>query len=125
LRERSDANERRLDAVVLGMGTDGHTASLFPETPTLEERERWIAVGNGQQVAPPRPRLTMTYPLLNSARLIALFVTGPGKQAALRRLAEQREGYRSLPVAGIVPAAGARLVWFLDQAALPTCSPWS
>jgi len=119
LGEGPEANECRLDAVVLGMGADGHTASLFPGTPALEERERWIVLNDGESVAPPRPRLTMTYPLLNQARLIALLVTGAGKQAALRRAAERREDYRTLPVLGVLPAREARLLWFLDQAAMP------
>jgi 6-phosphogluconolactonase len=119
LGERQDASERCLDAVVLGMGADGHTASLFPGTPALDERERWIVLNDGVQVAPPRPRMTMTFPLLNRARLIALLVTGEGKRAALRRLAENPDDHRTLPVAGVRPAAGARLFWFLDQAAVP------
>ncbi len=117
LAERRDASERCLDAVVLGMGADGHTASLFPGTPALDERERWIVLNDGEQVAPPRPRMTMTFPLLNHARFIALLVTGEGKQAALRRVAENPDDCRNLPVAGVIPAAGSRMVWFLDRAA--------
>jgi 6-phosphogluconolactonase/glucosamine-6-phosphate isomerase/deaminase len=117
LGERQDANERCLDAVVLGMGADGHTASLFPGTPALDERERWIVLNDGEQVAPPRPRMTMTFPLLNRARFIALLVTGEGKRATLRQLAAG--DHPTLPVAGVIPAAGSRLLWFLDQAALP------
>lgn len=117
LGERQDANERCLDAVVLGMGADGHTASLFAGTPALDERERWIVLNDGEQVAPPRPRMTMTFPLLNRARFIALLVTGEGKRATLRWLAAG--DHPTLPVAGVIPAAGSRLLWFLDQAALP------
>ena len=119
LAERQDASERCLDAVVLGMGADGHTASLFPGTPALEERERWVVLNDSEQVAPPRPRMTMTFPLLNHARFIALLVTGEGKQEALRKVAKNPDDCRNLPVAGVIPAAGARMVWFLDQAALP------
>jgi 6-phosphogluconolactonase len=125
LDQRPDARERRLDAVMLGMGADGHTASLFPQTSALDERERWIVRNDGDRIAPPRPRLTMTYPVLNQARFIALLVTGAGKQAALRRVADRREDYRSLPVAGIAPAAGSRLVWYIDETAVPTGSPSS
>ena len=119
LAERQDASERCLDAVVLGMGADGHTASLFPGTPALDERERWIVLNDGEQVAPPRPRMTMTFPLLNHARFIALLVTGEGKQDALCRVAENPDNPQGLPVALVVPTAGSRLFWFLDQAALP------
>jgi 6-phosphogluconolactonase len=119
LAERRDADERRLDAVVLGMGNDGHTASLFPRTRALDARERWIVLNDGDEVAPPRPRMTMTYPLLNRARLIALFVTGAGKKETLQRVAENPDDSASLPIAGVTPAAGSRMVWFLDQAAFP------
>ena len=119
LAEREDAAEPCLDAVVLGLGADGHTASLFPGSAALEERERWIVWNDGEPVTPPRPRMTMTYPVLNRARFIALLVTGAGKQAALRQLAAAREGARTLPVSGVIPQAGARLAWFFDQAAMP------
>jgi 6-phosphogluconolactonase len=119
LGKRQDADERCLDAVVLGMGGDGHTASLFPGTRALDERERSIVLNDGERVAPPRPRMTMTYPLLNRARFIALLVTGAGKQEALRQVAARPDDYRTLPVAGVIPATGSRLVWFLDLAALP------
>jgi 6-phosphogluconolactonase len=118
LDERPSA-ERRLDAIVLGMGPDGHTASLFPGSPALDERERWIVINDGDAVTPPRPRMTMTFPLINRTRFIALFVTGESKRAALRRLAGGREDYRTLPVAGVAGGAETRPVWFLDQAAVP------
>jgi 6-phosphogluconolactonase len=118
LAERTE-RDRGLDAVVLGMGADGHTASLFPGAAALEERERWIVFSDGEQVTPPRPRMTMTFRLLNQTRFIALFVAGESKREALRRVAAQREDYRTLPVAGVAPVAGGRMVWFLDRAALP------
>jgi 6-phosphogluconolactonase/glucosamine-6-phosphate isomerase/deaminase len=73
---------------------------------------------NGKET-PEWPRMTMTYPLLNHARFIALLVTGEGKQDALCRVAENPDDCRNLPVALVVPTAGSRLFWFLDQAALP------
>ena len=116
---RQDASERRLDAVVLGMGGDGHTASLFPGTPALDEQERWVVINDGERVAPPRPRMTMTYPFLNRAHFIALLVTGAGKKEILQRVAENSGDRHALPVTGVIPAPSSRMLWFLDLAALP------
>jgi len=119
LGERSELREQRLDAVVLGMGGDGHTASLFPRTEALDERERWIVLNDGDGVTPPRPRMTMTFPLLNHALLVALLVTGAGKQEAVGRAAGAAEDHHTLPVAGVAPTEGGRLLWYLDRAAVP------
>ena len=116
---RTNPEDRRLDAVVLGMGPDGHTASLFPGTPALAERERLVVLNDGDKVVPPRPRMTMTFPILNRARLIALLVTGAAKRPALARAWSNEANADAVPVAGIVPAPGSRLVWFLDQEAVP------
>jgi 6-phosphogluconolactonase len=114
LAERRDLADRRLDAVVLGMGADGHTASLFPGSPALAERERIIVLNDGDRVTSPRPRMTMTYPLLNRAHLIALLVTGESKKAALERAAAAPSDIAGCPVVGILPGIGSRLLWFLD-----------
>ena len=119
LAARRDLADRRLDAVVLGMGSDGHTASLFPGTPALDEREHLVVLNDGDRVASPRPRMTMTYPLLNRAFLITLLVTGASKRAALEKAAANPSDFVSWPVTGVVPAAGSRLLWFLDRDAAP------
>jgi 6-phosphogluconolactonase len=112
----------RLDFVLLGMGDDGHTASLFPGSPALRERSRWVIVNDGPAVTPP-PRITMTYPLLNAARDVAVLVTGAKKTATLRRVDEQfRTGgpdRATLPITGIEPADG-KLSWYLD----PDAAGW-
>jgi 6-phosphogluconolactonase len=99
----------RLDCVLLGLGADGHTASLFPGTPALEVADSWCTRG----VAPAAPvdRLTLTLPVLNAAAAVAFCVTGAGKAEALQRVATG-EG----PAARVTPAQG-KLLWFLDQAA--------
>ena len=67
----------KLDFVLLGMGSDAHTASLFPESPALAEKVRWIANNDGPRVVPPA-RITMTYPLINNARRVVVFPAIPG-----------------------------------------------
>lgn len=98
----------RLDLVHLGLGADGHTASLVPGDPVLEVADRGVAV-TGEYEG--RRRMTLTYPTLERARQILWLVTGEDKVDALRRL---REGDRSIP-AGRVPSEHALL--FADAAA--------
>jgi 6-phosphogluconolactonase len=99
----------RLDCIVLGLGANGHTASLFPGTPALTVLDRWVA--RGQADYAPFDRLTLTYPTLNAAALVIFLVSGAGKAAALRATAEG-----TTPAAGVHPVDG-RLVWLLDPAA--------
>lgn len=107
----------RLDITFLGMGSDGHTASLFPFTSAVDVQDRWIVWNEGERVAPPRPRMTMTLPFLNQSRFIALLVTGEAKRPALRALQSGKHDHRALPVAGIHPKLDGKLAWFLDDAA--------
>ncbi len=116
---RQWVSDGQLDFVLLGMGDDAHTASLFPHSPALAERERWVAVNAGPRVTPP-DRLTLTYPLLNQARALALLVLGERKAPTLRTLSEGlRAGAidaEKYPVVGVRPTAG-RLTWYLDAPA--------
>jgi len=106
-----------LDVAVLGMGTDGHTASLFPGSPALAPGLEWVRVNTGPTVTPP-DRLTLTAPFLSAARVVAVLVTGPAKRAMLARLAGRAVAPHEAPVSAIIPADGA-LRWFLDDAAAP------
>lgn len=118
LRSALEASAGRLDFVLLGMGADAHTASLFPHSPALSERGRWVVFNDGPRVTPPRPRMTMTYPLLNAARSIALLVASRDKHAALSRVAASPPDPDRLPVSGVAPVhADAVLCWYLDRAA--------
>ena len=104
-----------LDFVLLGMGDDAHTASLFPHSPAISEDNRLVANNDGAHVTPPA-RVTMTYPLLNAAREIAVLVTGSKKAPALKRVAEAlntRPDADELPITGIDPEHG-ELTWYLD-----------
>lgn len=108
----------RFDFILLGMGDDAHTASLFPHSPALTET-RWIATNEGPHVTPP-PRVTMTFPLLNAAGDLAVLCVGGKKLPTLRRVAEQLAARgpdaAAMPITGIQPEDG-RLTWYLDPAA--------
>ena len=97
------------DVTFLGLGEDGHTASLFPGVPALQERTAWAAAVIG---AKPEPRLTLTYPALDSSRVVAFLVAGDGKRAILARALAGEAG---LPAAAIRPVG--ELAWFTDKAA--------
>ncbi len=105
----------RLDLILLGLGDDGHTASLFPGTEALQERYKLVTVG--QAPTGITNRLTFTIGVLNRAAVVLFMVIGAGKAEMIRRVIEpQSEVDRSLPAAKVSPGAG-RLVWMLDQAA--------
>lgn len=107
--DRLAANRALFAATLLGVGDNGHTASLFPESPVLGERKRW-AVGLSDPSVP-EPRVTLTIPALESSGEVAFLVTGAEKHAVVARLAQDE----ALPASRIHPAG--RLRWFLDRAA--------
>ena len=104
-----------LDLVLLGIGDDGHTASLFPGTAALQEDKRIVTVGHAPTGI--RSRLTLTLGVLNHAAVVLFLVTGVGKADIVRRILEPKSDEdRSLPAARISSASG-RLVWMLDHSA--------
>jgi 6-phosphogluconolactonase len=102
------------DLQLLGLGVEGHTASLFPDSPALEERKRWVLAIEAP-VKPPR-RLTLTPVVLNEGRNTFFLVAGADKREILTALRSEPESKASqFPAARIRPAG--RTLWFLDQAA--------
>jgi 6-phosphogluconolactonase len=109
-----DPPRRSFDIVLLGMGADGHTASLFPGTTAATETRRWVMPVHLEQ---PRDlwRVTLTTVVLNAAADVTFLVAGTDKAARLRQVLEER-GEPRLPVERIQPLAGA-LHWMIDAAA--------
>jgi 6-phosphogluconolactonase len=105
------------EVVLLGIGKDGHTASLFPGTNALRETERWVVMNDVPQLS--TRRMTLTYPVINNARRIWILATGADKQEILKSVfgssgdALARERW---PILGVQPTHG-ELVWWLDEAA--------
>jgi 6-phosphogluconolactonase len=93
----------------LGMGPDGHTASLFPDTPALEERTRWVVANWAPHQR--QWRMTLTLPVINASRHIIFGVTGANKRRAIDAI---RGGSADLPAAKVT---GERLEWLVDAAA--------
>ncbi len=108
----------RFDLVLLGLGADGHTASLFPGSAALDERDS-LAVPAASP-APPRDRVTLTLPVFNAARVVVFLVVGRQKATAVARALGTDSGparpRAPLPAARVRPRSG-RVVWLLDRAA--------
>jgi 6-phosphogluconolactonase len=107
--ERLDPARPLFDVVLLGVGDDGHTASLFPGRPELDEWERWVVGVPQAGHAPFIPRITLTFPALASTRDMLFLVSGRGKREVVARVLSGAD----------LPAARARsdgeLVWLLDR----------
>lgn len=101
----------RFDLIFLGMGDDGHTASLFPKTEALEVRDCLVTVGNKDNCQ----RLTFTIPLINQARCVIFLVSGENKRPALAQVFAQQADETQYPARLINPQG--ELWWLLDQAA--------
>jgi 6-phosphogluconolactonase len=96
------------------MGGDGHTASLFPNSPALEEENKLCVATPVASQEPHVRRLTLTFPAINSARRVWILVTGQSKAARVQQVLETKSPVRSTPIAGVAPQSG-KLIWMLDK----------
>ena len=108
----------RFDMILLGLGEDGHTASLFPGSPALVKNERWVvAVEHDTPPLPLVPRVSLTFPVLNAAKRIVFLVVGQSKAEILARVIRPPGlGETALPAQLICPLDGT-ITWLVDQAA--------
>ena len=106
------------DLVLLGMGTDGHTASLFPGTKALDVQDQWVVMNDVPQLE--TTRMTLTFPVLNASQRIWCLVTGERKRARLQECFHHPDA--NLPIQRLNPTEGT-LTWWLDQAAAPQTLP--
>jgi 6-phosphogluconolactonase len=104
----------RFDVVLLGLGPDGHTASLFPETAALRETSRLIVANWVEKLK--SFRITLTLPVLNAGRLVGFLVSGTDKASVLHEVLEGKSQGEKYPSRMVNPTNG-RLIWFVDRAA--------
>jgi 6-phosphogluconolactonase len=105
-----------LDLILLGLGDDGHTASLFPGAEALGEDKAWMTWSPPGVLPPAVDRVTMTYPLINAARGVMFLVTGANKHEPLMEILQLRAKVADHPAAGVRPTDG-NLTWIIDHAA--------
>lgn len=106
--------EPRFDLILLGLGSDGHTASLFPDSPALAENTRWVV--ETRKPEEDFSRTTLTLPLINHAALVVFLVAGESKTAILRQMLAAGATDPPLPAQLIRPQPG-ELLWLVDRAA--------
>jgi 6-phosphogluconolactonase len=112
LRDFFHDSQPRFDLVVLGLGENGHTASLFPGTPVLEEQQRWVAEVYVAEEG--LHRLTLTAAAINQAALVVFLVSGLSKAPILRNVLKEAQDPRSIPARLIKPVDGG-LLWLVDR----------
>jgi 6-phosphogluconolactonase len=103
----------RFDLILLGIGADGHTASLFPETAALEVSDRWVVANPVLKLD--AARITLTVPAINAARAVMFLVAGEDKAETLKEILESDADPRTYPARLIQPQGGPE--WMLDRAA--------
>jgi len=109
---RAGADKPNFDLMLLGIGTDGHTASLFPEQDSLNERNRMVLPVRGGE--PDIDRITLTLPAINHARRIVFLVSGRKKASIMKYLSSGRPESKALP-AGLVRPVRGKILWMVDE----------
>lgn len=108
------ARAPRFDFVLLGVGADGHTASLFPGSGAVAERTRAVVAVSVATLS--ERRITLTLPVLNAARRVVFFAVGKEKRSAVSAVLQRKRGSPTLPASLVKPRRGS-LIWILDEAA--------
>lgn len=102
------------DLILLGVGGDGHTASLFPGDKATKETNRWVTAVRTPHGSPPVARITLTLPLINRANCVLFMVSGSGKREIVRSILEEPDSAaQRYPAARVSP--GGRAIWLIDE----------
>ena len=104
----------QFDLVILGMGEDGHTASIFPHEIELWDSSEFCEVANHPETA--QQRITITGKIINNAKLVVFLVTGAGKADKVEEIIHRSGAFREYPASLVSPTSG-NLIWFMDEAA--------
>jgi 6-phosphogluconolactonase len=118
-RDRPPSGTPVFDLVILGLGRDGHTASLFPRSDALTVEDRFCVA---TQAPDGSPRLTVTAPVINAARRVWFYVSGSDKAGMVAEVLEGLRAPLAVPAQGVAPVHGT-LTWMLDEAAAAELSP--
>jgi 6-phosphogluconolactonase len=110
----------RFDLILCGLGEDGHTLSLFPETSALDVADRWVVANPVLKLE--TTRLTLTIPVLNASSAVTFLVAGEGKAKALKEVLEGDADPRAYPAKLVRPESGD-LIWMADRAAAGSLTP--
>jgi 6-phosphogluconolactonase len=109
-------NPPRFDFIFLGLGSDGHVASLFSHAESLSVADAWVTWSKPGVLPPHVDRITLTYPVLNAGRQIVFLISGKEKAFAVHDVLEGRSPFRDRPAVGIRPSDGT-LTWYVDKPA--------